>query len=279
MTDPDAMTDLPAGESVKVPVEDVRRLVLGVLEASSLFEADAVVVTEALLRAEARGLASDGLAMLPGIVSQIEDGGIDPRGRPLVMDDAAALRTIDGSSAVGAVAARAAVGWLAEAAAAHGAATALIRGSRDLGDPAGPAGELAEGGLLAICISAVYRGRPLIRAAAVSAESSADAGRRAVRWEGEPDPLLEVLIAGLAGGRPLSLKAEAPNPDIAEHVLLAFDPQQTGGPRLASRMAQLPGVAAVELRPPGDEPLSLARQTLTELNALAGQLRVDVSLG
>ena len=265
-------------ETVEIARGNARAFAVELLTVASVFEMDAETVAEAVVAAEARGMAGDGLATLPAVVEQVATGVIDPRGRPLVMCDSPALRTLDGSSAVGAVAAAAACEWLAEAAREFGTATALVKGGRDLGDPVGPALALAEGGLLALCVTARYgEAGGTLRAACVSAQADDDGSREAVRWEGPATPLAEMVVSGLTGGRAASQKCDAPNPAIAEHVIVAWEPEAVGGAgRMPAKLRQFPQAQRLTLRDEGG-PLRVAAATVAALKVLAGERGVDAS--
>ena len=266
-------SDSPA--AVELSREAASRVIVELLTACSVFEVDAEVAAEAMLWGEQVGRPGDGLALLPSIVEQITSGVIDPRGRPLVMCDSPAIQTIDGSSGVGPVAAAMAVGWLAEAARTSGTATVLVKGGRDLGDPAWIVHKLGEQGLVGVCVTAVMRETPMIRAAAASAGVE-DEGRPAVRWEGPPSPLVEAVISGLTGGRAVTLKADAPNPAVCEHVIVAYEPETVGGSgRLGAKLSQMPEGVCEYLPTSLAETVLLSRETAAAVRRLAEERGVS----
>ena len=268
--------------------ESVRRAVLGLLQAASIFERDADTVVAWLLRTECEPdrPAADGLRLLPGMLGDIAVGAIDPRGRPLVMTDTPSLRLLDGSGAVGPVAAAAAADWLTEVAPHQGMATALIKNGRRLGDPAAAAALLADAGLIGVCVTGVTEADGCrMRSAVVSPAASSDEGQPVRRWQGPPSALLEALIAGLTGGRLLRTKADSPNPSMTEHLLVAIHGDAAAGDaRFRGRLAEQwqseaaatsPSDGELCVRPPDDQPVAIDAETLEALRQAAKELDAD----
>ncbi|PRX96153.1 Ldh family oxidoreductase [Allonocardiopsis opalescens] len=123
-----------AGEPVHtVPAGELRALAAEVLRAEGASPADAELVAAALVEANLIGHDSHGVRRLPPYVAAVRRGEVDPRAVPEVLSRHGATVTIAGNRAFGQVAAAMAVRELADAAARHGVAVAVIRDCTHIG--------------------------------------------------------------------------------------------------------------------------------------------------
>ena len=219
--------------------DTLRPFLVELLQAYSVFEYDAETITDAALLADGVGHHEAGVVRIPVWIEQIVGGQIDPRGRPLPLAESPALYTLDGSSAVGPVAAAAAADWTIEKAPTTGVAVAVVKNGRDLGCPMVWAARVAAAGLIGLCVTGGYRAdsdQAYSRRSLVTPgeprrhfgfdELVPDASKTTLAREAQhhflsPLPMLAML---LAGGRDPEQRHAAPNPHQSEHVVVALDP-------------------------------------------------------
>lgn len=113
---------------------------------------DADYLADTLVDANLRGVDSHGVIRLAAYHRRIEAGLVDPAARPEVHVDRGVVR-VDARGASGQIAARAATDAVAEAARAHGVATATVRGSAHFGAAGYYARSLARAGFVAMVVS------------------------------------------------------------------------------------------------------------------------------
>jgi LDH2 family malate/lactate/ureidoglycolate dehydrogenase len=142
----------PAQE-VRVPVDALRDFVVRVLVKKSVFQFDAAVAAERMIEADLRGLPAHGVRTLPGHVEVMDLGDIDPRGRVLVEHETAAVATLDGSRALGHVAATKAMELAIKKAQEVGTGTVAVHHSQHLGAASVYAALAARSGLIGFCTS------------------------------------------------------------------------------------------------------------------------------
>ena len=227
---PSDATSAPA-----LPRDRVRAFLIELLQAYSVFEFDAEIVADAVLhRPVPDERPSDAGSIDPTTtldrvavwIDEIVDGQIDPRGRPLVMAEAPALVTIDGSGAIGPVGLAAAIDRLIELAPQSGLAAAVIRNGRDAGSSGWAADRIAEAGLAGFLTSHVYRpgeqaGRTASTLAMPGGLIIGDGHAAAASGSA-----LASLLTLLANGRRVAHKPDAPNPYQVEHLLIAVAPDR-----------------------------------------------------
>ncbi|ANF57025.1 Ldh family oxidoreductase [Halotalea alkalilenta] len=104
-----------------------------VLAAAGLPDVQARQAAEVLVAADARGLASHGLARLPRYLAGLEDGAIDPAAVLEVVHDTPLSCAIDAHGAMGTHAAQAGMSAALDKARAHGIGMATVRDSNHFG--------------------------------------------------------------------------------------------------------------------------------------------------
>jgi len=118
---------------IPLPIDDARELLTRLLVSKCLFRFDAETVAQRLVEADLRGLHDYGVAMTPRLLEAMKAGDIDPRGRVLTMHETPALAVLDGSRAVGAVAATKGMQLAVAKARESGVGTVVVGNSQTLG--------------------------------------------------------------------------------------------------------------------------------------------------
>lgn len=256
-----------------IPIEKLITWVVEILTARSMFKYDATRVAESIALAELAGIPDDGLAMLERLLTQIAKGDVDPRGRPVVLDEAPAMLFLDGSSAAGPVGLAMACRWLIEKAPVTGAAVAVVKGSREAGHPAIGVSMVAAAGLVGLCSTSSLRGKDATEATTrIGAAFPSDAGQ-IERFLTEDDSTLAVVLSALASGHTPNAKAASSNQSVAEHVVVAIDPARTTNmSRLEQKLREFPSAARVS--PVALENGVIPPHRLEEIERLATSLKV-----
>ncbi|MFV0444459.1 MAG: Ldh family oxidoreductase [Planctomycetaceae bacterium] len=159
---------------MRLPVEAAREFILGVLKKKSVFQFDAQTVADRMLEADLRGEPQHGLRRLPDDVAIMDLGDIDPRGRVLVENQTAAVATLDGSRALGPVAATKATEVAMQKAREVGIGAVAVHHSQYLGSSAVYVALAAKQGLIGLCTS--NYGGAILAAPGTSTGATSDAG-------------------------------------------------------------------------------------------------------
>lgn len=96
-------------------------------------DADAALLAESLVHADARGVHSHGVLRVPDYVKKLTAEGVDPRGRPRVLSRRGGAIRIDGANSMGQIGGAFAMDRAIEAAREHGVAFAALGGSNHCG--------------------------------------------------------------------------------------------------------------------------------------------------
>ncbi|MCA9054328.1 MAG: Ldh family oxidoreductase [Planctomycetaceae bacterium] len=142
-----------AAAETRVPVEVLRAFIVRVLIKKSMFQFDADVVADRMLEADLRGIDGHGCRALPDYVEVMDLGDIDPRARVLVEHETVAVATLDGSRAMGQVAATKAMDLAVKKAQEVGTGTVAVHHSQHLGAASVYALLAAKQGLIGFCTS------------------------------------------------------------------------------------------------------------------------------
>jgi uncharacterized oxidoreductase len=132
--------------------ESVQRLVRELFRRLGCPDDVATAGAASLVDADLRGHGSQGVLRVPWIGRKIEDGEVDPAGRPTVDRAAGATVRIDGQSGLGQFVARRAVDEGVETAAENGVGVVGIRNANDLGRVGEWAERAAERGMILQCL-------------------------------------------------------------------------------------------------------------------------------
>lgn len=149
----------PSPSPARLALADLESFAARLLAAKGLRADHAWTVAAALAWADARGVASHGLAFLPIYLRMLDEGTIAREANPRVRIDRPALVVIEADRAPGAVAMRFAVDTALDRAGGSGACTAWVRDTTHTGAVGQYAARAAERGFAAIVLNA---GPPLM---------------------------------------------------------------------------------------------------------------------
>lgn len=145
-------TDLTAA-TISVPLEGLRNLLIALLTKFSVFEYDAKVAVERMLDADLRGIPQHGAMKVLELIQAMDAGDIDPRGRMLTVVDKPAFAVLDGSRALGMVAATRGMELAIKKARECGTGTVAVGNSQTLGAASAYALLATREGMLGCCIT------------------------------------------------------------------------------------------------------------------------------
>jgi ureidoglycolate dehydrogenase (NAD+) len=144
-------------QEILIPSEKLEALLADMFVKKSVFAVDARMAAARLVEADARGLHSHGLRMMKWYLGGFDHGHIDPRGQVLTITETACMAALDGSRALGQVAATKAMQLAIEKARAMGTGTVTVKNSHHLG-AAGVYVQLAvDQGLIGFCTTSTGR--------------------------------------------------------------------------------------------------------------------------
>lgn len=145
-----------------IPHQELRALVLRMLEAAGSSREEAGIVADHLVEANLAGHDSHGVGMLPAYFRDLAAGTLTPNQKPEIVSESGAFAVWDARNGYGQVTARDAMEWAIGAARRHGIAVHALRNAHHIGR-VGTYGEIVAGaGLLAIHFVNVNSGRPLV---------------------------------------------------------------------------------------------------------------------
>lgn len=137
-----------------MPVELLREFIVRVLVKKSVFQYDAQTTADRLLEADLRGISAHGVRSLPALLEAMDLGDVDPRGRVLIERETPAIAVLDGSRALGHVAATKGMQTAVAKAREVGTGTVCVHHSQHLGAAAVYALLAAQEGMIGCCTSA-----------------------------------------------------------------------------------------------------------------------------
>lgn len=117
----------------RVPAVELLALVTDVFVRCDMHVGDAALLADSLVHADLSGIHSHGVLRVPEYIAKLTVGGVDPRGRPLVVRDVGACLVVDGGNSMGQIGMDYATKRVIERAAVHGIAAAGVRGSNHSG--------------------------------------------------------------------------------------------------------------------------------------------------
>src|SRR5438874_5776241 len=85
----------------RMALADLERLVAAAFERVGVPAAHAAIVARVLVEAEARGIESHGVRMLPGYVARLRAGGFNATAQPHVVREGPAVALLDGENGLG----------------------------------------------------------------------------------------------------------------------------------------------------------------------------------
>lgn len=149
-------------QEVRLSVEQLQPVLEKMLIKKSMFQFDAATVVIRILEADLYGFPAEGCGQIGNILDAIDVGDVDPRGRVLTLEDAPAYAVLDGSRAVGQVAATKGAEMAITKARESGLAIVAVGNSQRLGAAGVYARLMAAQGLIGICTSST--GGPTVAA-------------------------------------------------------------------------------------------------------------------
>ncbi len=120
-------------QEIQVPVEDLQTLLSQMFVKQSVFSVDADVAAWRIVEADMRGWHSHGCRMVSWYLDGFDRGDIDPRGQVMTLFETVAMATLDGSRALGQVAATKAMELAIAKAREVGTGTVAVKNSHHLG--------------------------------------------------------------------------------------------------------------------------------------------------
>ncbi len=120
-------------QEIQVPRHDLENLLTEMFVKKSVFAADAQIAAARIVEADLRGFPSHGCRMMNWYLKGFDQGHIDPRGEMLTLTETAAIATLDGSRALGQIAATKAMQLAVEKAEGVGTGTVAVKNSHHLG--------------------------------------------------------------------------------------------------------------------------------------------------
>jgi LDH2 family malate/lactate/ureidoglycolate dehydrogenase len=149
----DALNPYPsdAAQEVRISVSELQPLLEQLFTKASVFQFDAVVAVSRLLEADLQGHPAHGVALVCRLLDAIDMGDIDPRGRVLTVTDTPAYAVLDGSRALGPVAATKGAELAAAKAQAGGIGIVCVGNSQTLGAAEVYVRQISEKGLIGLC--------------------------------------------------------------------------------------------------------------------------------
>lgn len=133
-----------------IAVEEVRGKITDILEGVNVPAADAAIVADALIDAEASGVESHGLTRLKAYVDRIANGQINPTPE-IKIDVRGASAFVDGGNGLGQVVTMRAVDECVRLAKEYGVAAAAVRNSNHFGTAAYYTNRMANAGCIGFC--------------------------------------------------------------------------------------------------------------------------------
>lgn len=118
---------------IRVPHGLLRDSVATIFQACDMREDDALLLADSLVHADLRGIHSHGVLRVPDYVRKLTTDGVDPKGTPVLVTDAAAALVVDGGNAMGQVGMAFAMDRAISRAKEVNVAFAAIRGSNHAG--------------------------------------------------------------------------------------------------------------------------------------------------
>lgn len=233
-----AMTNPPrstATSAIAVPIADVRQLLLALLVRKSLFEFDAQTVIDRMLEADILGDSDAGVASIATILDRMDQGEIDPRARILTETETAGIAVLDGSCAVGHIAATQGMKLAIDKARAVGTGTVVVHHSHHFGAAVLYANMAAASGMIGLVTSnigpatipAQEGGQPIVTQHPLVISVPQGDACLSIDLAAPASPvglsLTASILAGLLSGGRLPIVKPATATTNGEHFFLAID--------------------------------------------------------
>ncbi|MBL8231062.1 MAG: Ldh family oxidoreductase [Bryobacterales bacterium] len=128
------MSAYPGSEHERrIAERDLHALVEQIFATCEMAPADASVLAASLVAADVRGIHSHGVLRVPEYVDKLRKLGVNPRGRPSIVEDNLAALVVDGGNSMGAIGSHFAMSHALKRARTTNVAIAAVRGSNHCG--------------------------------------------------------------------------------------------------------------------------------------------------
>jgi ureidoglycolate dehydrogenase (NAD+) len=136
-----------------ISVQELTDLVVAILEKSGVEAADARLTADVLVTTDSWGVATHGTKLLRGYGRRLRAGGLDPKGRPKIVEEGPAWAVVDGNIALGMVTSVFATKTAVAKARASGIAMVVVRNSCHFGAAGYYAYLAAQDGMICIAVA------------------------------------------------------------------------------------------------------------------------------
>ncbi len=216
--------------------DELGRFIRDVLMTAGASAADAAAVADGLVWANLRGVDGHGVSRLPRYLNIIKRGEIDPKARPRLILDRAAVFVLDGGHGFGPVAAMQAAALAVERAKAAGVCFGLIRETTHTGAIGRYAQWMAERGCAAVIMGAgpalmAYHGARVAGMATSPIAIAVPSGRGPI--------VLDMATSTISNGK--ILQARQTGEELPQGTVLTADGEPTTDPRKAEILLPLGG--------------------------------------
>lgn len=241
--------DRPASHR-RLPWAALEDVTAGLFRKRGLEAADARVVADHLVRAEARGIHAHGLLRLGFYLGKLDAGSMSPVTSLSTVGGVPALPLLSANNGVGQVVATRAMERVMGAAGEHGVGAVLVRHSNPLGAAQLFTLKAAEAGLIGIVLT--NAGPAMAPAGGAEKRIGTDAWSVAAPVAGADPLVMDMashegyaialaveLLTGILGGGWLDDMRDPGHADRTgnvTHLFAAIDPEQVGGPGYAARV-------------------------------------------
>jgi LDH2 family malate/lactate/ureidoglycolate dehydrogenase len=285
-------------------LEGLKTFVAEIFTRLGMSEAAAHLSAAALVAADAEGMPTHGVRLVPAYVQRMLAGSISTETDPKVVHDAGSAIVLDAAHMPGPLSADWAIPMVSERAREHGLACVAIRNGAHFGTAGFWARQIAEAGLIGIAMS---NARPLKPhpALAIALPSAAPqpfiVDLQANRMAADPAAALarmllpsgaandvglaaavDLVCGGLAGGavgaQVGALDGDPATPCNGSQLFVAIDPARFGVADLAGRVAGAPRDMPASGRRNRDDELVVPPELVAKLNECAAKVGVERTL-
>ena len=121
------MGNVPPGSGIRVPPDEMRRLVQALFASAGMLPAGAGTMAELLVHTDLRGVFSHGTQQVPGYCRMLRDGEGNPTPQVRVTRQTTTTQTLDGDGGMGHLPCKQGTEWAVECALEHGTGAVTTR--------------------------------------------------------------------------------------------------------------------------------------------------------
>lgn len=154
-----ATPDVPqdSSQEIVLPADALKELIVKMYVRKGMFAADAEIGAQRLIEADLRGIHSHGTRAAVRYLNDMDMGDVDPRAQVLTLRETAAMAVLDGSTALGHVAATKAMQLAIKKAKEVGTGTVAVKNSQHFGAAQLYALMAVEAGMIGYCTTSTGR--------------------------------------------------------------------------------------------------------------------------